>query len=98
MKVRDRGTTFMETWLTWMKENQPDLMLELHKTKKLHSTMGFKILAAMEMEEQLEQNKDLNEYQIEEMVLNFLAPAEGMDLDRENPITESQFNRIVEET
>ena len=98
MKVRDRVPTFMETRLVWMMENQPYLMLELHKTKKLQMTIYLKVMEAQKLEEQLEQNKDLQDWQIEEMVLNFLSPAEGMDLDRENPITESQFNRIVEAT
>jgi hypothetical protein len=77
MKVQDNPITFMETRLTWMKENQPDYLLELYRENQLGNHLYNKIQEAKAMEKELEQ-KGLNEDQVEEYVLELLTPAEAM--------------------
>jgi len=54
---------------------------------------------ALELEAQLKQNTGFQDYQIQEMILKFLAPAEGKNqsINKNNPITEGQFSQAEEE-
>ena len=100
MKVCDQPITFMETRLIWMKENHPEYLLELYQEKELGRYLHRKIQNAIDMEKFLEDQGNLDEFQIEEVILEMLAPAEDLDLDDDkvDMISEKQFNQIGRDT
>ena len=91
----------MLTRLTWMSDNQPNLLLMLHEEGELKQRIMEEIESAKQLEANLEKEGKLHPDEIEEIVLDFLAPSEGMedDPDKEIPeITQEMFDRMVDET
>lgn len=99
MRVHDEPITFMETKLTWMKENHPEYLLELYNDNELGGYLHKTIQDAKNMEKYLEEQGNLNEFQIEEVIMEMLAPAEDLELenDKIDMISEKQFNQIINE-
>jgi hypothetical protein len=73
----------------------------LHEEGELKQRIMEEIESAKQLEANLEKEGKLHPDEIEEIVLDFLAPSEGMedDPDKEIPeITQEMFDRMVDET
>jgi hypothetical protein len=100
MRVQNHKRQFMLTRLTWMSDNQPDLLLLLYQEGELKQRILEEVESAKQLEANLEKEGKLHPDEIEEIVLNYIAPSEGMeeDPDREPAeITQEMFDKIVDE-
>lgn len=61
-----------------MSDNQPDLLLLLHQEGELKQRIMEEIESAKLLEANLEKEGKLHPDEIEEIVLDYIAPAEGM--------------------
>ncbi len=96
MKVSKQPKEFMLTRLVWMKENLPHLTLEKYQDGTLKQSLMQQIQNAVELEQYLEK-QNLPEQEIEEIILDSLAPSEAMSetLDKKPVISEKKFNEIL---
>lgn len=92
----ERGQLAM-TKMLWMRENQPQLLLEHHRKGTLGRKVVEEVEEAIKLEQELMRTTEMNPIEIQEVVLNKVAPAEQMaeTLDNEEVISEKLFNRIV---
>ncbi len=85
----------VESRLIWMRDNEPELLMELWK----EGTLQARILQQVEEANQLYcrmREQGVSKDQALECRLNLIAPAEGMDQDREvMQFSDLLFDRIL---
>lgn len=95
--LKPQESPLFEARLLWMRDNQPELLMELYNKKELQK----KILEDVEQAQNRFSTLIQNGVDLEvarEIRLDLLAPAEGMDEDKEvMQIPKKLWNQIIED-
>ena len=94
MILQPQQDPLFETRLIWMWDNQPELLLELYKKGTLRQHVIDKVKQANKSYFGLI-DRGVDEWTAKEIRLSILAPAEGMEEEKEQPISEEAFEKIL---
>ena len=83
-----------EARLTWMKEMQPNLLLEKYKDGTLKDLIIHKVEVALGYKQYL-LNQGLPKWQVDELVNEVIAPAENLHNANYDKVSEALFQKIV---
>ncbi len=96
MKLQPQQSPLVETRLIWMKDNQPHLLREMYLKGTLREHVVKKVTEATDRYWRM-RDRGVDEWTAKEMRLTMLAPAEGMEVEREEVINDELFEAILDD-
>ena len=94
MELQPQQDPLVETRLIWMRDNQPYLLMEKYLDGTLRDYVVKKVEDATDRYWRM-RDRGVDEWTAKEMRLAMLAPAEGMEIEREEVISDEVFEKIV---